>query len=384
MKRNIGCVVLAVLLLGGAAASCRGGRNARTGSQAEKALLHPVFEKAGRAVFLLGGNEAGPAGTAFLVRHGDRNYIVTNFHVVSLMKDYYIETDDKVRTKDVTLLATDRADDLAVLEAKGLPDSIKPLEYTETYATSESIYVIGFPDMRSKVDRVNFATGVISDASYLAPVYIGTGTCRNIQITAPVSPGSSGSPVLDDEARVIGVIAWSFTPEDDIQAGNYAVPFKDVLALIGEIESRQQGTSISALYTPGGACKDDADCTWTYLCIDGTCQDLKDQGQPCAVDDDCYLPYICKSGACARAAQLGEPCRSDSQCEPPNYCILDVCRPLSQKNEPCRVDIDCVSPLYCIVGKCVKDLSGNGGPCAQTIDCYAPLQCAGGTCQPPP
>ena len=48
------------------------------------------------------------------------------------------------------------------------------------------------------------------------------------------------------------------------------------------------------------------------------------------------------------------------------------------------MDIDCVSPLYCIVGKCVKDLSGNGGPCAQAVGCYAPLQCAGGTCQPPP
>ncbi len=343
----------------------------------------PVFVEASGSIFLVGGSGAGYQGTGFLLDYKGRTYLITNFHVISLVKDVFIETEEKTVYKDLSVLATDRANDVAVLEVKGLPASMKGLSFTHDYATSQRIFVIGYPDMRSKENHVNFGPGVISDASYLAPVYIGEGDCRNIQITSPISPGHSGSPVLDDKARVIGVVAWGFGPEADLQRGNYAVPFEHVESLLKEIESRAQDDPAAA-YAAGAPCTGDADCPWIYLCIEGACRFLKDFGDSCTVDDDCFLPYICKTGACSKAGTLGDACRGDSQCEPPYWCILDTCRLLGKKGDACGVDIDCEEPLYCVAATCAKELISLDGPCAATPDCYAPNECIGGKCKPPP
>ena len=344
--------------------------------------LHPVFTQARDSVFLIGGAEAGLMGTAFLFEHEGKRWLVTNFHVAAFMQNPYIQTEKKVAYKDLHLLAGDRRNDVAVLDASSLPHDLKALRGTLSYATSEPIYILGYPDMRSAEDHINFGTGVVSDAAYIAPVYIGEGDCSNIQITAPVSPGSSGSPVLNERAEVIGVVAWSFTPEDDIVAGNYAVPLQHVLDLIDEIEARK-GADPSSLYPAGGPCDDDGGCLWTNFCIDASCQPLRALGGPCGIDDDCFLPYICTKGVCTRAGGLGDPCHSDSQCEPPHFCIMDTCGPLSKKDGPCRLDIDCVEPLLCIAGTCTTELSDAGGPCAVDDDCWAPLQCKGGACAQP-
>ncbi len=373
-------VLLAAAALSGA---CGGNKKPVHKTPGGTVRLHPVFEKGRESVFLIGGNEAGLMGTAFLVEHEGRRYVVSNFHVVAFIRNIFIQSEEKVAYKDVRLLAADRMNDVAVLEVEGLPADVRPLRYTLSYATSQPIFVIGYPDMRSSEDHVNFGPGVISDADYIAPVYMGEGTCSNIQITAPVSPGHSGSPVLDDESRVLGVVAWSFTPEDDIVAGNYAVPFQNVLDLITEIESRKDPHAAPDL--PGGqACQDDGECAWTYFCIEGACRELKDLGEPCLLDEDCYLPYICTKEICTRAGILGDACRNDSQCEPPYYCILETCGPLRKKGEACFLDIDCVEPLYCVAGKCVTDLSSQGGPCNKDADCWAPLICQAGACVPQP
>ena len=372
-----------IILLSIPAISCGGGQKTGLRGRTGDIRPAPVFAEACGSVFLVGGIGAGYQGTGFLLDYKGKKYLITNFHVISLVKEVFIETEENTVYKDLSVLATDRANDVAVLEVRGLPASIKGLSFTSDFATSQKIFVIGYPDMRSKENHVNFGPGVISDASYLAPVYIGEGTCLNIQITSPISPGHSGSPVLDEKARVIGVVAWGFGPEADLQRGNYAVPFEHVESLLVEIESRTQDDP-AAVYAGGAACTGDADCPWIYLCVEGTCRVLKDFGEGCRIDDDCFLPYICKTGACSKAGTLGDACRGDSQCEPPYWCILDTCRLLGEKGDACKVDIDCEEPLYCVAGKCAKELVGLDGPCTATPDCYAPNECIGGKCRPPP
>jgi hypothetical protein len=341
--------------------------------------VDPIFVEARNKVFLIGNDIAGPMGTAFLVTVQDKNYIITNFHVVGQIKDVTIETEDKVKYGGLQVLALDRRNDVAVLSAPSLPPDAKGFNVTHTFETSQKIFVIGFPNMRSKEEHLNFVTGVISDANYVAPPLMGTGQVKNIQITAPINAGNSGSPVLNERAEVVGVVSWRFGQQADIQGGNYAVPFQNATNLIMEIQSRTLPPP--SLYPPGGACADDDECQWIYHCINGTCQTLADVGDACSVHDDCFLPYYCKGGVCTKIGALDDTCQDDSQCMPPNYCILGKCGPLRDKGEACAVDIDCVMPLYCIVGKCVASLSDAGGPCSQSIDCKSPLTCANGTCQ---
>ncbi|MBM4387164.1 MAG: trypsin-like peptidase domain-containing protein, partial [Deltaproteobacteria bacterium] len=363
------CLALVLTLI-----SC-GGKVYTTGSGGGVSL-DPVFKLTRDKIFLVGSEATGYQGTAFLVKYKGQRYLVTNFHVVSLLKDVFIETENNVSFKGVKVLAVNRNLDLAVLEAKNLPESLEGLSYSHDYSTSQKIFVVGYPDMRSKENHLNFVTGVISDANYLAPYYMGKGETRNIQITAPINPGNSGSPLLNEHGDAIGVIAWYYA---DKQAGNYAVPFSDVTNMFREIENRT--ADVKQIYHAGAACYSDDECQWLYFCIEGRCQELKDLGHNCKKNEDCYLPYNCFNGVCSRTGTTGDVCQNDSQCSPPSYCILGTCRPLSKKGEACKIDEDCVNPLYCILGKCVTSLSNLNEPCGQTIDCVKPYTCSGGVCK---
>lgn len=341
--------------------------------------LNPIFTLSKDKVFLVGSNDAGYQGTAFLIQNKGQKYLLTNFHVISPLKDIFVETEDKVAYKDISILAVDRKHDVALLEAKALKSGPSGLNFSPSYVTSQPISVIGYPDMRSKEQHLNFITGVISDANYMAPCYIGSCDEKNIQFTAAINPGHSGSPVLNERGEAIGVVSWRFGKDSDIQGGNYAVPFMYVTPLLREIETRK--LSVAELYPEGKTCAADADCDWIYFCIDGTCRKLKDLGQTCAVHGDCYMPYNCMGGVCSRSGSAGEACQYDSQCAAPNYCILGSCRPIGQKGDDCTIDTDCVSPLYCISKKCVAELSGVGGKCEKNSDCKYPYNCVGGACK---
>lgn len=57
-----------------------------------------------------------------------------------------------------------------------------------------------------------------------------------LQITAPISHGSSGSPVLDFNGKVVGIAA---TSRSEGQAVNFAIPVEELTKLISKIRFGQ-------------------------------------------------------------------------------------------------------------------------------------------------
>jgi WD40 repeat protein len=76
-------------------------------------------------------------------------------------------------------------------------------------------------------------TGTVSDGIIAAfrkdPDYI--------QITAPVSPGSSGSPVIDENGKVIGVATWQLIEGQNL---NFAIPAETVSQAIASIGTNKK------------------------------------------------------------------------------------------------------------------------------------------------
>jgi len=96
------------------------------------------------------------------------------------------------------IVAKDAVNDLALLETETRPARFATIR--PTARLGEAVAVFGFPLARVLASSGNFTLGNIT-----ALAGIGDDT-RFLQISAPVQPGNSGGPLLDESGNVIGVV----------------------------------------------------------------------------------------------------------------------------------------------------------------------------------
>lgn len=185
-----------------------------------------VFERAkGAVVVVVAYDSRGKAralGTGFYV--GSGGLVATNFHVIHEAASLKIrhDGDDLGDVKEVR--AVDEAHDLALLRValRG-----EPLELVDGQApVGTDVVAIGTP----KGLEQTLSTGVISGVRYFDPMETGRRS-HYYQITAPISPGSSGGPVLDEFGRVLGVSTFIMLGGQNL---NFAIPAKYVTELMGK------------------------------------------------------------------------------------------------------------------------------------------------------
>lgn len=160
--------------------------------------------------------------TGFFVGDG---WIVTCYHIVKGMK-----------TGNVTLLldekkypisgikAVDEPRDLAVVQAKTLNAPSLVLADSNAVQIGDAVFVVSNP----KKIKGTFSVGIVSNRSIRHDL----STDELLQITAPVSTGSSGGPVLNIDGEVIGVVVGG---RADGQLLNFAIPVNQLKALLSTI-----------------------------------------------------------------------------------------------------------------------------------------------------
>ena len=127
-------------------------------------------------------------GTGFFINESN---LVTNYHVVQ--KCNYLSTQ---KMGLLSIETQDQVNDIAVLTSN--EESKSFLRLHTNPQLGQSIYTGGYP-YNDVLDNFNFTIGNISSLR---------GTQSNIsqfQFTAPVQPGSSGGPILNDRGGVVGV-----------------------------------------------------------------------------------------------------------------------------------------------------------------------------------
>ncbi len=145
--------------------------------------------------------------------------IVTNFHVVAGTAKGTAKLVDKPKTYRIQgVTATDTKNDLTLL--KVTVPGIKPLQLGDSnnMRIGEKVYVAGNP----KGLEGTFSDGIISRIST-------QGNRKRLQMTAPISPGSSGGPVLNGKGEVIGVAFMTLIGGQNL---NFAIPSEYVKALL--------------------------------------------------------------------------------------------------------------------------------------------------------
>lgn len=138
--------------------------------------------------------KAGSTGSGFVV--DKQGTVVTNQHVVEDCSR--IEVRHQGQKYPAKLVKADKNIDLAILRIKpGLPTATLRREPVEV---GQSVFVAGFPLAGLLSSDMNFTPGMVSSLAGLR------GDITELQITAPVQPGNSGGPLLDDAGQVTGVV----------------------------------------------------------------------------------------------------------------------------------------------------------------------------------
>ena len=147
-------------------------------------------------------------GSGFFVRPG---IIATNVHVIKGATTGYakiVGQDTKLEIAGVVGL--DSAHDLALLSVTGGAAPALPVGDSGAVQVGDEVFAVGNPEGLEGT----FSAGIVSGIRNV-------GGDRLLQITAPISPGSSGGPVLNTNGKVVGVAVATFRGGQNL---NFAIP----------------------------------------------------------------------------------------------------------------------------------------------------------------
>lgn len=153
---------------------------------------------------------ASATGTGFAV---SKNHIMTCAHVIRDMRRYRMRS--LAGNYDLEYVMVDETNDLALLRVVGNVD-LEPVVFKDgpSISLGEPVVAVGYPlsgltggSVAVTQGGISALTGVRSDSSVL-------------QFTAPIQPGSSGSPLFDMAGQVTGMVTSAVT---DAQNMNFAV-----------------------------------------------------------------------------------------------------------------------------------------------------------------
>ncbi len=152
----------------------------------------------------------------FISQNGD---IITNYHVLKGAESAEVKTSDGKTYTISDIVAVDEKNDIIRLSVNIPSKYVLPLSLSETTPEiGERIIVYGSPLGLEKT----LSDGIIS-AIREVPGY-----GKLIQITAPISPGSSGSPVLNMKGEVVGVATFQIIEGQNL---NFAIPSDRITSL---------------------------------------------------------------------------------------------------------------------------------------------------------
>ena len=162
-------------------------------------------------------------GTGFVVGKG---LVATNFHVIRGShsgKAKVVGSSTNLAIDGVVAKDPDR--DLAILKIEALTAAPLPVSASRPVQVGEPVFAIGNPQGMEGTLSQGIVSGVrtVGDSSW-------------IQITAAISPGSSGGPVLNDAGAVVGVAVATLRGGQSL---NFAVAIRHLTDLLAKARTTE-------------------------------------------------------------------------------------------------------------------------------------------------
>ena len=161
------------------------------------------------------------------------NIIATNYHVIkgATEASCYVNN-STTKYKIEGYVAADQNVDLILLKVTTLNKPALPMA-SQSVSPGQKVYVIGSPKGLPATISDGIVSGMRDFEGY-----------KLIQMTAPISPGSSGGPVMNSKGELIGISVSQLTEGQNL---NFAIP-KSYLELLIQFK-KVEAISISSLYS---------------------------------------------------------------------------------------------------------------------------------------
>lgn len=185
-------------------------------------------------VFIVSANKAGhiATGSGFFVTP---EYVATNRHVVQNSLGKILVTSKSLGAPSlgsVVAVGDGPNDDYAILRVSpAAPSRVKILDFAKNAKKTEKVGAWGYPDLVGKNDpqylallkkgdiksapELSYSEGVISAVLRRNP--------ETLVHTAPISPGNSGGPLVNEAGQVVGINTMITLDEDSYRQASIAL-----------------------------------------------------------------------------------------------------------------------------------------------------------------
>lgn len=187
---------------------------------AQTLTAEKIYKKVSDAVVVIhaydSNNQLSKQGSGVVIN--DKGYIVTNYHVLAGNERLEVLHNDEI-VPYVDIIGIDVEKDILILkiEEKKFP-AIK-IGNSKSLNIGQRIYAIGSPLGFENTISEGIISGLRSDQE----------TGKNfIQITASISPGSSGGAVVNDKGEVVGISTLTIKEGQNL---NFAIPIDEALSV---------------------------------------------------------------------------------------------------------------------------------------------------------
>ena len=186
-----------------------------------------AIEKAADSVFMLevysSDNRQIAVGSGFVAF--DPSILITNYHVIEDGAYIIAVSDDQDQYLVTQVCCADRKRDIAILQFDRTPEAEPlPLDTDGNLKRSQTVVAIGSPaGLRNTVSIGNISAFYKKDGKDW------------IQFTAPISSGSSGGALFNDEGEIIGITTATYASTQNI---NMAVRIREVIELYGRWDKK--------------------------------------------------------------------------------------------------------------------------------------------------
>ncbi len=171
------------------------------------------------------------AGSGFLVSANGK--ILTNYHVIAHTKRATVTLANEDAYDSVEVIEIDKRKDIALLKIKAVNQPFVKIGHSGGAQVGDKLYTLGNP---LGVFQNTLSDGILSGIRQMDGYKL-------FQISAPISHGSSGSPVFNSSGEVIAIVEATLSEGQNL---NFAIPVDYAAGMLDSTQTR----SLESIYEP--------------------------------------------------------------------------------------------------------------------------------------